>query len=119
MEGFYQSTVQGVEVPDAWLVAHAADPDAIFWLANPRNKPGAPNLNSHNFPNFRPRNITFDGDTGQTPAAATYADVRGIMWGEDIGRAKTRTMATHVQHSRAYIGIFAQGTTARGIEIGA
>jgi hypothetical protein len=117
MEGFLQSTVQGVEVPDAWLNANAADPDAIFWLYNPRNKDGAPNLNSHNFPNFRPRTIEFN--QGETGAGATWAYVRGIMWGEDIGRAKTRVLATHVQHARAYIGIFAYNTTARGIEIGA
>jgi len=110
MSGPLQALEKGVEIPDAWFAAH---PNGIFWIAHPDR-----NQNSHDVAQFAPRAITIDGDT-KDDTTATYATVRGILWGESESEAKTRVLATHISHPRRYRAIFANGTTARGIEINA
>jgi hypothetical protein len=112
---------RGIEIPDVWLNANATDPTAIWWIAHPGNNQPPYNLNSHTAPEFVPRGITIDGDNsgagGALAPAATYAAVKGILWDETPPEAKTRYLGTHGNHARRYRGIYAMGTTARGIEI--
>lgn len=116
---------RGVEVPDSWLEENKNNPNAIYWIV----PPNAADKRSEIPDQFRPRGIVIDGDNSGDSSHdfyknrdVTQADVRGILFDENEKQAhsrKPRTLATHVEHPRAYKAIWAYGTTARGIEINA
>jgi len=126
MEQMVHPAVQGIEISDAWLEENKGDKNAVFWIANPHGTTQSPGVNSHDIAGFVPRSIIIDGDDngvegqeseGNLDSSATIATVRGILWDENETAIKKRTLATHGNHPRGYRGIWAYGTTARGIEI--
>ena len=126
MEQMVHPACQGIELSDKWLEDNKHDKNAVFWIANPHGTTQNPPVNSHDVDNFVPRSICIDGDDngvegqeseGNLDSSATIATVRGILWDENEKMIKKRTLTTHINHPRAYRGIWAYGTTARGIEI--
>jgi len=100
---------QSIEIPDNWASEHSS---GIFWIANPDR---GTDRRSHNKQQFRPRGIFVSTRNGVDDT--TWAEVRGILWGENDTDWKVRRLACNVVHPIAYKAIDMLKTNARGIQI--
>ena len=100
---------QSIEIPDNWEKTHKS---GIFWIVNPDR---GTDRRSHNKQQFRPREIFISTKDGVDDS--TWAEVNGILWGENDADYKTRRLACNVVHPIAYKAINMKKTNARGITI--
>ena len=100
---------QGIEIPNNWANTHSS---GIFWIANP-NRAGE--RRSHNKEIARPRGIFID--SRDEVDDTTWANVRGILWGENERDWKVYRLACNVVHPIAFKAIDMLKSNARGIKI--
>jgi hypothetical protein len=106
-----QAVETHVKITDSWLVKYSADKNAV-WEAYNRDTPQASVAQGRV---QRPRAIMITSSSAG--GAATYATVRGFLWGENSKDADDYTLILNYLYPLAFKRIYAQGTTARGIKI--